>query len=71
VGIPVCYIEELKIKVAELTSSPLVPQTKHQQRCTGQRIYQYNEDNFSILVLVVDNIFTNYKFTIKQRQVVN
>ena len=36
-----------------------------------QRLYQYNEDDFSISVLTSNKLFTNYKFASKQREAVN
>jgi len=35
------------------------------------RLYQYNEDDFSIQVLISNEFFWNYKFTSKQRDAVN
>ena len=32
--------------------------------------YQYNEDDFSIQVFISNKLFSNYKFTSKQREAV-
>ena len=34
----------------------------------GKRKYQYNEDEFFIKVLMVNKLFSNYKFTNNQRE---
>ena len=37
----------------------------------GLRFYQSSEDDFSIQVLIPNQLFSNYKFTSKQREAVN
>ena len=37
----------------------------------GRRLYQYNEDEFSEQVLFFTKLFSNYKFTSKQREATN
>ena len=38
---------------------------------TLQRLYQYNEDDFLITVLIVNKLFSSYKFTSNQRGEIN
>ena len=33
-----------------------------------KRLYQYNKDDFFIYVLIVNKLFSNYKFTSNQRE---
>ena len=57
-GIPVCYIYYKSFMVSHWRAQNKSYRTtklsisssyvKHQQRCTGRRIYQYNKENFSI-----------------------
>ena len=35
------------------------------------RLYLYNEDDFSFLVLISNKLFSNYKFTSEQKEDVN
>ena len=35
---------------------------------SGKRLYQYKKDDFFIQVFIVNEIFSNYKFTSNQRE---
>ena len=34
----------------------------------GRRLYQYNKDDIFIQVLIVNKLFSNYKFTSNQKE---